>query len=525
MQSLPAAMTWQIFARGKWYLTLATLGAIAWPAMIFSALKRDGALISTDATMLTMHTIFALVTMFCCGAAIVHAQGKISKLYTYPLTNNQIVASRLLPAMAIIIMQMAVVFAALNGIFHLEWPIWGPALTAAAGFAAITASLLLTENSNGWLILTNAAVGAFVGLWFRSRYGGLFSEPLHYWQTVTPSDVLTMLTIIAASFWVAHLAVSRNRCGEPPLSLGILDRVNRIFESCTTFTTVPTTAFQSQCRYEWQRKGWLMPAGVALLVVCGLIGWYFGSRDPQDLILAAMAAGGALWMIGFIGGITFGNMGRNDADFAIGSFLATRPMADVDLARAILRTAAASVFAAWLTWAVAAAIVCAVCAFTGSLKADQFRSLNWLVCPASLLGPWIVAGTFVSILLSGRVKLVVILFSGLAAATIGAAIASSLLPGWLWGLLYQSSLVTAGIAILLATPVTFAAARRRDLIGWQDVWASVTFWVVAATAVIVFWPASMPFTFSVLMAMAVSFSLIVLPVAAAPLAIAANRHR
>jgi hypothetical protein len=518
-------MIWQLFARGKWYLTLATLGAIAWPAMILSALKRDGALIPADSTMLSMHTILALVTMFCCGAAIVQAQGKISKLYTYPLTNIQIVTSRLLPAMAIIVVQMAAVLSTLNAIYHLDWPIWGPALAAAAGFAAITASLLLTENSNGWLILTNAAVGAVVGLWFRSRYGGMFSEPLHYWQTVTPADVLTMLAIVAASFWVAHIAVARNRCGEPPFSLGILDRVNRIFESCTTFNTVPVTAFQSQCRYEWQRKGWLMPAGVALLVVCGLIGWYFGSRDPQDLILASMGAGGALWMVGFIGGITFGNTGRTDTDFAMGSFLATRPMADADLARAILKTAAASVFTAWLIWAAAAAVVCAVCALTGSLKVDQFRNLNWFVGPASLLGPWVAAATFISILLAGRVKLVVAVFSGLSAAIIAAAIGSSLLPGWLWGLLYQSAMVSVGVAILLATPVIFAAARRRDLIGRPAIAASVMFWIIAATAAIVLWPAGMPFTFSFLLAMAVSFSLVILPFAAAPLAIAANRHR
>jgi hypothetical protein len=49
--------------------------------------------------------------------------------------------------------------------------------------------------------------------------------------------------------------------------------------------------------------------------------------------------------------------------------------------------------------------------------------------------------------------------------------------------------------------------------------------MVAATAAIVFWPATTPFTFSVLLAMAVSLSLAVLPFAAAPLAIAANRHR
>ena len=120
MQSLPAAMTWQLFARGKWHLTLATLGAIAWPAMIFSALKRDGALIPADSTMLSMHTILALVTMFCCGAAIVQAQGKISKLYTYPLTNIQIVTSRLLPAMAIIVVQMAAVLSTLNAIYRLD---------------------------------------------------------------------------------------------------------------------------------------------------------------------------------------------------------------------------------------------------------------------------------------------------------------------------------------------------------------------------------------------------------------------
>jgi hypothetical protein len=518
-------MIWDVFARGKWNLSLAILGAIAWPAMILGALHREGSLNPTDSSMLMMHTIMTLVAMVACGAAILPSQGKISKLYTYPLTNMQVVAWRLLPAMAIIVVQMAIVLAAINGIFHLDWPIWGPALAAATGLAAITASLLLTENSNGWLILTNGAVGAVVGLWFRSRYGGMFSEPLHYWQTVTAGDVLTMLAMIVASFWVAHKAVARNRCGEPPFSLGILDRVNRALESCTTFNTVASTAVRSQCRYEWQRKGWLMPASVALLIGGGLIGWYFGSRDPQDLILGFLGGGGALWMLGFIGGVVFGNTGRNDADFVMGTFLATRPMADADLARAILRTAAASVFAAWLIWAMSAAIVFAVCGLTGSLKADQFRSVNWFLYPASLLGPWAIAGALVSILLSGRIKLVVIVFSGLSAATIAAVIASTLLPSWLWGLLYQSSMVTAAVAILLATPVIFAVAYRRDLVGQSAILALGTFWIAAATAAIVFWPATMPFTFSVLLATAISLSLMVLPFAAAPLAIAANRHR
>jgi hypothetical protein len=525
MRSVPAAMTWEIVARGKWHMTLAILGAVAFPAMILTALNRDGGLNPTDPSMLMMHTIMTLVAMLFCGSAIMQSQGKASKLYTYPLTNFQIVAWRMFPAMAIIAVQMAIVLATLNGVFKLDWPIWGPALAAAAGFAALTASLLLTENSIGWLILANAAVAVVGGLWFRSRYGGMFSEPLRYWRLVTPGDLLTMLGTAAASFWVANIAVARNRCGEPPLSLGILKWIDRVLESYTSFNTVPATAFQSQCRYEWERKGWAMPMAVALLVTGGLIGWYFGNRNPQDLVLGFLAGGGGLWMIGFIGGITFGNTGRTDADFAMRNFLATRPMSDTQLARAILRTAATSLFFAWLIWAVAFGAVCTVCAMTGSLTTDELRKVNWLLYPASLLGPWIVAATLSSILLCGRGKIAVIVFSGLTAAIIAAAFAATLLPRQLGILLWRSFLVLGPLIVLIGSPILFAAARRKGLVGSAAVWASATFWTVTVTAVTLFWPAGMPFTFSAFLLTAASLALAVVPFAAAPLAIAANRHR
>src|SRR5690348_8103891 len=106
MRSIPAAMTWEIFARGRWVLIAATLGAIALPAMVLMALQRDGALNPNDPSMLQMHMIMAMVAMLFCGAGVLQSQGKISRLYTYPSTTSGVVAWRLLPAMAIIAAQM-----------------------------------------------------------------------------------------------------------------------------------------------------------------------------------------------------------------------------------------------------------------------------------------------------------------------------------------------------------------------------------------------------------------------------------
>jgi hypothetical protein len=178
-----------------------------------------------------------------------------------------------------------------------------------------------------------------------------------------------------------------------------------------------------------------------------------------------------------------------------------------------------------LIWAVAFAAVCIVGAITGSFTADELRKVNWLLYPASLLGPWIVAATLISILLCGRGKIAVIVFSGLTATMIAAAFATTLLSPQLKTLLWQTLLVLGPLIVLIAGPVLFATARRRGLVGSAVAWASATFWFVTATAVILFWPAGMPFTFSAFLLTAASLALAVLPFAAAPLAIAANRHR
>src|SRR6476646_4432533 len=125
MRSIPATMTWEILRRGGWPLALATLAAIALPTMILMALRHDGFVDPQDRSMLIMHIVVANNTMLLIGVALFSAQGRISRLYAYPLRTSSIVAWRLLPAMAIMAAMVALCLAILNLLFNLNWPVCG----------------------------------------------------------------------------------------------------------------------------------------------------------------------------------------------------------------------------------------------------------------------------------------------------------------------------------------------------------------------------------------------------------------
>src|SRR3954447_12678204 len=260
MRSIPATMTWEIFRRGSWKLLAATLGAIAFPAMIFVALRHDGADFS-DPTILMMHILFVNNMILLIGAALFAAQGRMSQLYAYPLPTSSIVAWRLLPAMVINGALTAACIGCLNLIFDLGWPVWGPAMFAAVAMACVNAFVWLFEKSQIWLAVAMAVVAAVLGFWFKSRYGPAFSSSTHYWQEVTPTDVFTMLATSVFAYWVAVKAVARNRRGEPGFSLGWVDWLDRVLDRSTAYGTRLNSPFQAQCWFQWRRKGWLMPAG------------------------------------------------------------------------------------------------------------------------------------------------------------------------------------------------------------------------------------------------------------------------
>jgi hypothetical protein len=279
--------------------------------------------------------------------------------------------------------------------------------------------------------------------------------------------------------------------------------------------------------FQWRRKGWVMPALVAICLTIGIIIWLFASRRAEDLFLGFLGGGGMLWLVGVVGGLAMGNVGPNDSDFAMGHFLATRPMTDADMARTTLRTAANSVLLAWFVWAAAFLIACIVLMAARVWPAVEVpEGANWWYLPATLLGPWIVAGTLTSIGLAGRSKLVLQLLCGLAAAFIGVMLISELaLPREARWVLQRTLVAIVGGSLLLGTGWLFLAARRRGLIQAPTVWAATGVWAVAAVLLVLQWPLKEEPQLSAYPLFAGVLALAVAPLAAAPLALSWNRHR
>jgi hypothetical protein len=208
------------------------------------------------------------------------------------------------------------------------------------------------------------------------------------------------------------------------------------------------------------------------------------------------------------------------------SFLATRPIADGDLARAILITAAVSALLSWVIWAVAFAIVCLCLIATGaSQPVAELAGVSWFVYAASLLGPWVVTGVVASLGFFGRLGAILITLSGFAACIIAFALVNTFVSAELRHLLRQFVLTVVPAAVLISAPCFFAVAKRKQLISSLVVVGSAAFWGIAVAAVLTFWPSALPFTFIAVLLSLAAVALVVIPLASAPLALSANRHR
>jgi hypothetical protein len=416
---------------------------------------------------------------------------------------------------------------ALNAVFDLGWPLWGPALFAAVALASVEAALWLTEKT-GWILVGLTLVATVLGLWLKSRYGAMFSDPIHHWVEVTPSEVVTMLAATALAWYVAVIAVSRNRRGDRLPALGIVAWVERMLDAAPQLGQPFRTPAQAQTWFEWRKKGWAMPAIVLFGMVLGVGGWLIFSRDPTELLEGFIAGGGILSVAALVVGMMMGNCGRDD-NFEFGQFLATRPMTSTDLARTILKTAAQSVFVGWALWAVAFAALYLTLVSTRLIPSPQMlRELPWWYAPVTLLGPWTIVAVGTAIGLSGRMKEFVMLLCGLF--VLGIAWMSLIRNGVLLSdqaatQLAQGLVCTVGVALSLGTAWVFIAARRCALIGPSTVAAAASAWVAMTTILVFGWVLRPTEPLPALVFMIGALTLSVAPLAAAPLALAWNRTR
>src|SRR5262245_16338042 len=171
MRSIPLALTWELLERGRWWLIAGLLAANVCPAIIYVALRLERAVDLEDTSQIVMHVVMMQINMMVFGAAICAAQGQPSRLYAFPVPTSSLVAWHLLPAMLLLALELVVSTALLNATFHLDWPVWGPAMFLAVAFAAIDAVRWWLTEKSPWFPFALGFVSLVMGCWYKSRYG------------------------------------------------------------------------------------------------------------------------------------------------------------------------------------------------------------------------------------------------------------------------------------------------------------------------------------------------------------------
>lgn len=527
MRSVPLAMTWEFLDRGRWMLPAGALAANAMTFLILTALRREGgALPSHHEAVITIHVALMQMHLFVFAAFVLTILGKSSRLYCLPVRTSTMVAWRLIPAMVVAAVEMALSTAVVNSVFALDWPVWGPALTHAVILAAVMSALWIGENS-AWIPVVVAIVASPLAIWFKSRYGDPFSMPKHYWQAVTPGEVAMLGVAGWAAYGLGIVGMSRNRQGAPPLSVGILEWLNRLWEGITWRDPTFRSSRQAQWWLEWQRKGWAMPVGGSFLLLMALGFWVVFSRSRDDLWDALAAGGPTLLVLAIITAIMTGNVGPNDANYEMKSFRATRPMTSRTMAQTVMAIVAVSVGLTWLIWCLAFLIAYVLMKLTGSVPASEVLDYyGWWYFPAVLVGAWTIAALGSAISMCGRMQIVVKLMVGIQAIWLGSVLVSATwLSPELRAQIIRASVWLGAIVFPVALMASLAIAYRRRQLGASGVVGSLCVWFALITIALAAGHArhasAIPF---VLLVIAVA-SLAVTPIPVAPLALAANRVR
>jgi hypothetical protein len=527
MRSIPLVMTWDMLRRGRWLLGGLILGANAFPVLLFSMLLHDGAINPGDKTSVMLHALVVEINLLMFGVAVFSALGATARLYTYPIRTASLVLVLMLQAMVAIAGELVLSTGLLNLAFGLRWPLWGPALFAAVLSAAVLAIVWLFEKS-GWVILAMTLTVTVLGLWLKWHDGPVFGTPTRTWSVVTPGDLLTLGLTTLAAYAVAVVGVARNRCGQPPLSLGFVAWFKRTFAT----TTPPVgrrfrTPAQAQLWFEWRKKGWAIPATVTMGLVVGLAVWLIASRKAEAIYEGLVAAGALISLVGLLTGFLLGQVGSRDPDLQIGQFLATRPVTSTEMARTILKCEATGLIIAWMIWATS------FFALGETLRALEVTfplrlpaPLGWWYFPATLVGPWAAMGLSTPLFLTGRKGLVGTIIIGSIVLIVGLMLFSRFVFSHEGQeQFFCGAVIVGGIVLMLGTVAAFVAAEKRSLIGAPTILVAASVWGLLCALVAVYGISHPEEGLLVYFVAAGVLALAVSPLATAPLALAWNRNR
>ena len=546
MRSIPLALAWEFWRRARVGLLASLVGLTALAALLTALLydKNEGSL--------SLHYVLLWGEMVLFGTMVVAATtdgkpgrfGFPPRLYVAPLATPRLVGWPMLFGVASVMAMHWIFVGAVRLLFGFHWPALGPALVLGAAVAWVQVVIWsLARHAMLQMLASYLAVGLFA-VWLSARYNaGLVGLAGGMWQ-LTVGEALFLGSCIAAAYGAAVWGVARDRRGDALPRFEIRSWLQRPASVLPREVRAFSSASAAQFWFEWGQKGIFFPVAIAFAMAF-LILWdqflshHFGSwRAEEGLgVLAGVGLMGLPFCAGLFG-FAVGLGGANSQSLEIGVFRASRPLGDNELSSAILKVGAASVLAAWAVCVCAMAVETVLLAFQGeawtawaALLADAPFPMVWLVVPlGSLALACALMALGASLSLTGRLRFMGAVIGGfyvsIFAFFVFRAFADRLgvRPGIVEAIPNGAAFVF-GPACLIGTVCAYVAARRQGHISRRLFWMALALWLLLAAGAGSAW-GSVELRPAVWLVLAPGLvALPFAPLAAAPLAVAWNRHR
>lgn len=555
MSAVLRVLTWEFLRR------IMTSLPLTLPWIVLGPLGVEGlfwlADLSPEDDMLpTMHwhPIYLALGFFLMATPVCEAlKGIRRRLFVLPVSNRFIVGWLMSSAMSIILLQELIAHWlctvllskwAQNAIFgDITW-LFGPTqpVFAAATMMGITMFWNMEFFRFRKLVLYFAILMVY-GWWVGSHYfpNGYHGEP-HAWRTLSLLDSGVFVLIGITSWIVAVRSLSRERAGDSACETFdarfqvICDRiVSILFRDDRLAFTTPTEAIRW---HEWRGSGRevVLICGACIGGFVGVFLYFMMTRQNRfDIEGAFVITTVFTSMEGFIVGLASTMWNEKNNNLKMRPFMATVPMSDASLSRALLRNKVRTTLWSWAIVLIPFLISLGTAHVTGQLKAQFYAdvSIGALdikipavialigLTPVTLLFAWIVCGCFSCLLWTGNRMLWSFVMGTICFAVVLFMMTRSfLLPDDLVPVFEKATAATIAAVIVLSGLVAFAAAWKRELIFQSVAVNGAIFWAILS---IVCWNLlpSDPFFRTCVCA---SLILAVVPFAAGPLAIARNRH-
>jgi hypothetical protein len=301
MRSIPQALLWEILSHGRWSIPGCFLLANLMPVLVYGALS-GFPFDPTNQEFVVLQFAFIPILVLQLAGGLVTALGPVSRLYFAPISASSIVAWHMVAGAAILAGETVLAAWLYNTVFHVNWPILGAGLFAAAAWSAI--QLLICASTRSFVMVCIGGLpGVLLCLWLQSRFGAWFSPPKHFWNEVTAIDFATLAFTFGVCTVLSAWSVQWSRCGEHPLKLRLLSWIDAQLNSILASRKI--NRFRSpaaaQFWFEWQLKGRALPICTLIVVlVFSIFGfgiWCIDRVNPTKLYEVVLILGGLLSLL------------------------------------------------------------------------------------------------------------------------------------------------------------------------------------------------------------------------------------